>query len=102
MLGQVVVARRKDRLQRDQADQLAAGDAHPDLGRLFPAGVEHVVDRGDLVVHQVERDLGPAVLLDVPASALQLGEAARDTFGLAVGVADDLAARVPLQLAGLA
>ncbi len=74
---QVVVAGGEDRLERHQADQLAAGDAHAELRGLLAAGVEHLVQRGDVVVHQVERDLGAAVLLDVPAAALQLREAAR-------------------------
>ena len=45
--------------------------------RFLDARVEHLVQRGDLEVHQVEGQLGSSVFLDVPAAALQLCEPSR-------------------------
>ena len=102
LFAQVVVACGEDRIERDQADQLAAGDAHADPLRLGTGRVEDLMDPGDLVVHQVERDLGPPVFLDVPSAALQVREHPRHPQRLAALVPHDLASGVSFELSRLA
>ena len=55
----------------------------------------------DLVVREVDRDLGQAVILDVPADGFDLLEPARHLDRVAAGVLDDVAVLVPLGPAAL-
>ncbi len=70
----------------DHADDLAAGDDQSAVGGQPPGLFQHQVRRGDAVIGQIDRDLRPPVLIDVPADSLAVGELA--------GAADLLADRV--------
>src|SRR5208282_6488252 len=76
----------------NEADDLASRDEESELLRLFPRRLEHEVEGGGPVVEEIDRDLGAAVRVDVPAYGAHLPESARRP--------DRLAARVPQGFAG--
>ena len=95
LLRDVVLGRHQHRLQRDEAHQLRAGHGEVEGSRFLRARLERHVRGRRLVVLEVDRDLGEAVLLDPPpdganrlqaprlagASAL-LAHVQRDAVGL--------------------
>ncbi len=64
---EVVPARREDRAPRNQTHQLRAGGPEAALTGAFLTRVERRVNRSDVDIHQIHRDLGASVLGDVPA-----------------------------------
>ncbi len=99
---EIMPAGHEEGLLRDEPDQLAP--RHPDAQlrgqpRRF---VEDAVGRGDLVVREIDGDLGPAVVLDVPAHGLDLLELSRHLDRPALGVLDEVAVPVPLGPAAFA
>ena len=93
ILREVVAAGVEQHLPRHEADDLRAGDAQAALARALFARVEDDVQRRDVEIGEVDRDLRAAELRDHPADRLHRLEQSRLPDRLALFVEHRLAVR---------
>ncbi len=100
--SQVVVPGCEERVSRDEADELAAGDAQAAARRLPPYLLEGLMRRRLLEVHEIDGHLRAPELGNEPADGLRGRQRARRLEGLARLVAQDLSVGPAPGAAGLA
>src|SRR5713226_9667479 len=100
--AQVMPARLEQNRKRNQADDLRAGDAQTALACALLARVERHVQRRDIEIRQIDRDLRAAIFANHPADGFDGLEQPRLPDRLALLVEQRLAVLIALPAAALA